>query len=125
MVENFVVQFGLSSDPDTTAKWKDSTIEDDLVTESNEVGYISFAMRGPNTRTTQLFINIADNKGLDTMGFAPFGFVDEAGMKVINSLNFEYQQRPDQGLLTNRGRKYWEAEFPDLDYIKSCTVKDE
>lgn len=73
-----MVQFGLAADPKATAKWK-KNIQDDPKNPdvSNEAGTITFATAGPNTRTTQLFVNLGNNAFLDGMGFTPFGKVIE------------------------------------------------
>src|SRR6267378_5769073 len=73
VVPSFVAQFGISAYPPVTAAWRGTDIKDDPVTQSNKKGYITFATSGPNTRTTQVFINLQDNTRLDKMGFAPFG----------------------------------------------------
>ena len=85
VVPGFVVQFGLSANPAVNKVWDQATIHDDPVIESNKRGSLVFATAGPNTRTTQLFINFADNTRLDGMGFAPFGTVVE-GMEVVDKI---------------------------------------
>lgn len=121
VVPNFVVQFGLAADPAITAKWQSQRLKDDPVTQSNLPGYITFATSGPNTRTTQLFINTGSNARLDGMGFAPFGKVIE-GMEVVQKINAEYGERPQQGLITREGTAYLRKNFPNLDFIKSVTL---
>jgi peptidyl-prolyl cis-trans isomerase A (cyclophilin A) len=120
IVPNFIVQFGMSGDPAMTRKW-DKNIPDDPVSQTNRTGSLTFATAGPNTRTTQLFINLRSNQMLDSQGFAPFGMVVE-GMSVVESFNKEYGERPDQGEIRNRGNAYLTAEFPRLDYIKKAEV---
>jgi peptidyl-prolyl cis-trans isomerase A (cyclophilin A) len=121
IVPGFVVQFGLSADPAVNRAWHNADIKDDPVTQSNKVGYLTFATAGPNTRTTQVFINLGDNSGLDRQGFAPFGRVT-SGMDVVQNLYSGYGEQPDQGAITNQGKAYTEKNFPKLDTIKSATI---
>ena len=81
---NFVVQFGLASDPAKTKKW-DKVIKDDPVVRTNSAGTIAFATMGPNTRTSQLFVNLRSNQMLDSQGFAPFARITE-GMALIDGV---------------------------------------
>jgi peptidyl-prolyl cis-trans isomerase A (cyclophilin A) len=111
----------MNGDPAVYAKWKDREIKDDKVTQSNREGMITFASRGPNTRTCQLFINLADNERLDDLGFAPFGKVLE-GLDVVKKITSEYGQRPQQPLIQEEGNAYLKKEFPKMDYIKKATV---
>jgi peptidyl-prolyl cis-trans isomerase A (cyclophilin A) len=120
VVPNFVVQFGIAGDPEVHAKWK-KEIRDDNVRQSNKRGTISFATRGPNTRTTQLFINLRDNANLDGMGFAPVGEVIE-GMDVVDSINPEYGEQPQQPLIEQMGNEYLKDAFPNLDYIEKAEI---
>ena len=121
VVPGFVVQFGLPADPAVGAKWFGSEFPDDPVKKSNEPGTISFATRGPNSRTTQVFINLGSNANLDGMGFAPFGEVTD-GFDIVKAINPEYDQQPDQGQIRSRGNAYLEPQFPRLDYIKKATL---
>lgn len=121
VIKGFVVQFGLNGDPTITSHWKPLAIKDDPVKESNKKGAITFATAGPNTRTTQVFINLGDNTRLDSMGFAPFGAVTE-GMEVVEKLLSEYGNSPDQDKITSRGNSYLEANFPRLDSIKGASL---
>jgi len=121
VVPNFVVQWGINKDPKISQKWSQNFIPDDPVKESNHLGYITYAKRGPDTRTTQLFINLADNASLDAMGFAPFGKVSE-GMEVVQNLYSGYGQTPDQNLIQLQGNDYLQSQFPQLDYIKTARV---
>ena len=121
VVPNFMVQFGISGDPNLNNVWRMARIADDPVKKSNSRGYITFATAGPNSRTTQVFINFQENAGLDGQGFAPFGKVVE-GMKVVDSIYSGYGERPDQGLLQTKGNNYLELSYPKLDYIKSAVI---
>jgi peptidyl-prolyl cis-trans isomerase A (cyclophilin A) len=128
VLRNFVVQFGISGDPAVSSRWRTATIPDDAVKESNRRGTITFATSGPNTRTTQVFINLADNVRLDGMGFAPFGRV-VSGMDVVDRLYDAYGEGtprgngPDQQLIESQGNAYLEGSFPRLDHIRSARVQ--
>ena len=125
VVKGFVVQFGVNGDPKINAAWRVSQIEDDRVKATNGRGYITFAKTSePNTRTTQVFINFKDNSGLDAQGFAPFGQVTK-GMEVVDAVNDEYGQKPDQRRIQLEGNAYLGQTFPNLDYIKSATIINE
>jgi len=127
VIPGFMCQFGIHGDPNVSAKWRAAAIPDDPVKGSNTRGTITFATAGPNTRTTQLFINFADNSNLDGMGFSPFGKVTE-GMDVVDKINGEYGEGaprgrgPDQGRVQGEGNTYLKKDFPNLDYIKSATI---
>jgi peptidyl-prolyl cis-trans isomerase A (cyclophilin A) len=122
VVPRFVVQFGLSGDPRVNHAWDSARIADDPVRQSNARGRLTFATAGPGTRTTQLFVNLKDNRGLDGMGFAPFGEVSAAGMAVVDAIYAGYGERPDQGRITAEGNAYLASEFPKLDYVKKAEV---
>lgn len=121
VVPGFVVQFGLSADPAVNRAWKNADIKDDRVTQSNHPGFLTFATAGPNTRTTQIFINLGNNTGLDNQGFAPFGQVT-SGMDVVQKLYGGYGDKPDQGLITSQGKAYIDKSFPNLDRIETATI---
>jgi peptidyl-prolyl cis-trans isomerase A (cyclophilin A) len=123
VVPKFVVQFGLPADPQIGRAWANANIKDDPVVKSNLTGYVTYAMGGPNTRTTQVFINLVDNARLDSMGFAPFGQVIE-GMDVVQQFYGGYGDNgPDQGRLTNEGKAYVEKNFPKLDTIITAHIE--
>ncbi len=122
IVPNFVVQFGLSANPEVNGVWRNANIKDDPATQSNKPGYITFATAGPNTRTTQLFINLGNNTFLDRQGFSPFGQVTQ-GMDVVQSLYGGYGESPDQGAITRQGKAYLDKSFPKLDCIKSASIR--
>lgn len=127
VIDNFMAQFGIHGHPDVAKAWKQARIKDDPVKESNKRGYLTFATAGPNTRTTQLFINFKDNGNLDKMGFAPFGKVVE-GMEIVDSWYKGYgegQPRgkgPAQGRVQNEGNTYLKKDFPELTYIKKASI---
>jgi len=125
VLPGFVVQFGLNANPAVTAVWKKATIKDDPRNQSNKPGTLVFATAGPNTRTTQLFINLNDNgSSLDSQGFTPFGQVDGDGMKVVGMLYDQYGDTAgmDQENITKGGEKYLATKWPKLDTIKSATL---
>ena len=123
----FMAQFGISGDPNVAGKWEEARIQDDPVMQHNTRGMISFATAGPNTRTTQLFINYADNSRLDAAGFSPFGQVT-SGMEVVDQLYADYGEGsprgmgPDQDRIQHEGNAYLNKEFPKLDYIKTARL---
>ncbi|MBI4419998.1 MAG: peptidylprolyl isomerase [Gemmatimonadetes bacterium] len=124
LVENFVVQFGLSGDPKVSSQWRDAMILDDSVKQSNKRGFVTYAMGGPNTRSTQLFINYRDNSALDGRGFAPIGEVVE-GMEIVDSLHKGYGEAPVQAKIRNEGNAYLDREFPKLDKIVRAYVMED
>ena len=129
VISGFMVQFGINGDPKISAPWRAAQIKDDPVKQSNKRGTISFATSGPNSRTTQAFINFADrNSFLDSMGFSPFGQVT-SGMDVVDALYSGYGEGapggrgPDQGRIQNEGNAYLVKSFPNLDYVKKATIE--
>ncbi len=128
VVEGFMVQFGVNGDPRILAVWRQARIADDPVRISNKRSFITFATAGPNTRTTQVFINFGDNHNLDAQGFAPFGQV-VSGMNVVDSLYNGYGEGaprgrgPDQSRLQAEGNAYLASGFANLDYIKKATIE--
>jgi peptidyl-prolyl cis-trans isomerase A (cyclophilin A) len=127
VISGFMVQFGINGDPKVSAVWHDANIKDDPVRQPNQRGMITFATAGPNTRTTQVFINFADNRALDRMGFAPFGRVI-SGMDVVDALYSGYGEGaprgngPDQQRVQSQGNAYLTHDFAKLDYIKKATI---
>lgn len=127
VIEGFMVQFGINGDPKVSSVWREARIKDDPVKQSNGRGYITFATAGPNTRTTQVFINFADNSALDNQGFAPFGKV-ASGMNVVDALYADYGEGapsgrgPAQERIQREGNAYLTGSFANLDYIKKATI---
>ena len=130
VISGFMAQFGIHGNPAVQSAWRNANIKDDPVKQSNRRGYVTFATAGPNTRTTQLFINYRDNAALDKQGFAPFGEVT-SGMSVVDKLHSGYGEGapsgkgPNQGRLNAEGNAYLNKEFPQLDYIKSATIVED
>ena len=128
VIPNFMAQFGLSAYPPVSAAWERATIKDDPVTQSNKRGYVTFATAGPNTRTTQVFINFKDNSRLDRDGFTPFGKIDDQGMKVVDMLYDLYGEGapngngPEQDKISKQGKPYLDKGWPKLDSIKTATL---
>jgi peptidyl-prolyl cis-trans isomerase A (cyclophilin A) len=128
VISGFMVQFGINGDPEISTPWRTATIKDDPVKQSNKRATITFATSGPNSRTSQVFINFADNSALDGQGFAPFGQVS-AGMNVVDALFSGYGEGaprgrgPDQGRIQREGNAYLGKDFPKLDYVKKATIE--
>ncbi len=123
VVPNFVVQFGISPYPAVSKAWEKATIPDDRVAAHNGRGAVSFAAAGPNSRTTQIFVNLADNLSLDSSGFAPVGEVT-SGMKVVDSLYSGYGDDPtaQQAEMQTQGNAWLAKSYPKLDSITSATI---
>jgi peptidyl-prolyl cis-trans isomerase A (cyclophilin A) len=123
VVPNFIVQFGIAADPAVTRKWKEPPLADDPVLQHNVRGTLVYATAGPNTRTTQLFINLVDNtRSLDPQGFAPFATVI-SGMDAVDAIYPGYGEAPQQPLIESQGNAYLQPQFPKLDYIRKATVQ--
>jgi len=128
VISGFMVQFGIHGDPKVSAPWREAQLKDDPVKQSNKRGYITYAMAGPNTRTSQVFINFGDNASLDSQGFSPFGRV-VSGMEVVDKLNAEYGEGaprgrgPDQSRMQMEGNAYLTKDFGRLDYVKKATIE--
>jgi peptidyl-prolyl cis-trans isomerase A (cyclophilin A) len=116
-----MVQFGIPGDPAKATEWRAKRIPDDKVTQSNTKGMVTFATAGPNTRTSQIFINYGNNQFLDSQGFSPFGKVVE-GMDIVEKIESKHGESPDQGRIQSQGNAYLMKSFPELDYIKKATV---
>ena len=128
VIEGFMAQFGMHADPYVTAAWRNHPIPDDPVAQSNLRGNLTFAATGlPDSRTTQVFINLVDNANLDEMGFAPVGQVVE-GMDVVDNLYSGYGEAapmgsgPLQQNIAARGNAYLSENFPELDYVEQASI---
>ncbi|MCB9707830.1 MAG: peptidylprolyl isomerase [Myxococcales bacterium] len=126
VIGGFMAQGGLHGNPQVNRVWRDARIEDDPVIQKNTRGMVSFATAGPGTRTTQFFINFADNSRLDSMGFSPFGKVRD--MKTVDALYAGYGEGapggsgPDQSRIHSEGNAYLKRDFPKLDYITQASI---
>lgn len=123
-IRGFVTQFGIAADTALTARWASQRIPDDSVTQSNRRGTLVFASGGPNTRTTQMFINLRDNARLDGLGFPPIGEI-VAGLDAVDAFYTGYgdgANAPNQGRITREGEAYLAANFPLLDRIEKATI---
>jgi len=122
VVPDFMVQWGINGDPEIQKNWVKANIKDDRVTQSNQRGFLTYAMSGQkNSRTTQMFINFKDNSFLDSKGFAPFGQVVD-GMDIVDAINSQYREQPDQGSVQESGNEYLNKNFPKLDYIRKAII---
>lgn len=132
VIRGFVAQFGLHGDTAVAEAWRERTIPDDTVGAENVRGTLTFARSGQDSRTTQLFFNLGDNRRLDTtdgFGFAPIGRVVE-GLHVLDALNPEYSgpagrelpDGPHQDSIWARGEAYLVEKFPNLDRIERARV---
>lgn len=130
VIRGFIVQFGINGDPAVNRDWATSGIPDEPSKQHNERGTIVFAKSGaPNSRTTQLFINLVDNTGsLDPQGFAPFGKV-VSGLDNVDNIYAGYGEMgpggpgPDPSQIQMQGNAYLTSKFPHLDYIKTATIE--
>ncbi|MFZ1809532.1 MAG: peptidylprolyl isomerase [Cyclobacteriaceae bacterium] len=126
--KDFIMQFGIAGEPEVAQVWEKVEIDDDPVVESNKRGYISFAMTAPDTRTTQVYINLSDNIELDEQGFAPLGYVVE-GMDVVDNIYSGYDENAGGGMrrgkqqkLFELGNTYLDKEFPKLDKLLDAEI---
>jgi peptidyl-prolyl cis-trans isomerase A (cyclophilin A) len=128
VIPGFMAQVGISGSPESNVVWRAARITDDPVKQSNTRGMVTFATSGPNSRTTQFFINFKNNARLDGMGFAPVGKVRDGSLATVDSLHGGYGEGaprgrgPNQGRLQKEGNTYLRADFPSLDYIKKASI---
>jgi cyclophilin family peptidyl-prolyl cis-trans isomerase len=119
VVPDFVIQFGLSPDPQVQQAMEERVLGDDSVRHTNAYGTLSYAAAGPNSRTTQIFFNVnkEGNSFLDEKGFAPFAEVVD-GFDVLERIYAGYGEKPDQGKIRKKGDEYLTQKFPNLTRIK-------
>jgi peptidyl-prolyl cis-trans isomerase A (cyclophilin A) len=121
VVPGFVAQWGVNDKKERNEWWDARPIADDPKHESNAKGTVTFAHSGPGTRSQQLFINLGNNKRLDTLGFVPVGRV-VSGMAVVDSIYGEYGENPDFHLISTLGNSYLRRMFPKVDYITRASA---
>ena len=124
----FIPQFGISADSRANELWRQLKMPDDPVKQSNLRGFVSYASDGRASRTTQVFINLTDNKKLDKTGFAPFARVVQ-GMDVVDAMYSGYGEvqalggsGPDAAKLETLGDEYAVRSYPRLDQIKTARI---
>jgi peptidyl-prolyl cis-trans isomerase A (cyclophilin A) len=124
VIPGFMAQGGMSGDPALQKIWGRNNINDDPVKQSNKRGFVTFAKTAaPNSRSTQIFINYADNSSLDSQGFAPFGQVT-SGMELVDKFeSYGRNNVPDQNMITNEGNAYLQRDYPKLTVIKKATIE--
>jgi homoserine O-acetyltransferase len=119
------VQFGINGDPKTAQQQRQVTVPDDTLKQHNTRGFVAFSNTGPDTRSTQVYINLGDNTARNDIeaGFAPFGQVVE-GMEVVEKLYGGYGEHSGGGMRAGHqdemfegGNAYLDREFPKLDKL--------
>jgi homoserine O-acetyltransferase len=122
-------QFGIAGTPQVAAIWRDRAIKDDPVKASNTRGSFAFAMTGPDTRTTQIYICKTDMSAQDKDGFAPLGTVVD-GMDVVDRLYEGYGETAGGGMRGGRqgrifaeGNTHLDRDFPKLDKLLRATIQ--
>ena len=131
VIPGFIVQFGINGDPSVQSQWRGQNLKDDPVKVTNSRGTVVFATAGPNSRTTQLFINTRaqGNTFLDNQGFSPIGKVIE-GMDVVDKMYAGYGEGapagkgPNQGKIQLQGNAYLTQSFPKLSYFSKATFEN-
>mmetsp|Transcript_99426 Transcript_99426/g.186795 ORF Transcript_99426/g.186795 Transcript_99426/m.186795 type:complete len:290 (+) Transcript_99426:91-960(+) len=128
VISGFMAQFGIARDPAVTSKWTSKVLKDDPDRKvQNKRGRVTFATAGKDTRSTQIFINFADNGYLDSQGFTPFGEVI-SGLDVVDKLYGGYGEGaplgkgPSQSMTEAQGNKYLDSSFPKLSGIQTIRV---
>ncbi len=129
VIEGFMAQFGINGNPELAALLGESKFLDDPLVESNTRGKMTFAKTSqPDSRSTQIFINLVPNTNLDALGFSPFGEIVE-GMEVVDQLYSGYGEGapngtgPSQGRIQTEGNDYLNDGFPNLDYVERASIE--
>ena len=124
----YIVQFGIAGDPAIAQRWRDQRFPDDSVRHTNLRGVVAYAMTGPDTRTTQIYINLRDNTQLDAQGFSPIGEVVR-GMDVVDALYAGYGETSGGGMRNGKqapmfeeGNAYLDRNYPKLDHLRRAVV---
>jgi len=130
--KGYIAQFGLHGEPAVNAAWKGRFLKDDPPKSENTRGTFAFSYMGPgkpDTRNTQIYINLADNSRNNVEPFTVLGRVVE-GLPVLDSLYAGYGENSGAGVRQGRqgpleagGNAYMDREFPLLDRILRVTVK--
>ena len=129
VLPKYIAQFGIHGDPAISGKWHEATLDDDPVKQKNTRGRLTFAKGGPNSRTTNLFLNLKDSTSLDSQGFAPIGEVVD-GMEIADQLHSGYGdgapkgRGPSQKKIYEEGNAFLKKDFKDLDFIKSAKIAE-
>jgi len=127
VLPGFIAQFGVHRDFNVQATWRNLFIVDDPQKEKNLRGTLAFAKSGPNTRATEIFINLADNRALDDQNFVPFARIVQ-GIEVIDKFYAGYGEMRPEGKWIDRARveeetnEYLVQRFPKLDYITKAQI---
>lgn len=127
MYDIYIAQFGIGATPAIHERWG-APVRDDPVKASNVRGTLSFAMSGPNTRTTQLFLNTGDSSKVLDGDFAPIARV-VSGIEAIDKIYVVGEgspkgKGPQQHQITTQGNAYLDREFPDLTRVVSARLVD-
>jgi cyclophilin family peptidyl-prolyl cis-trans isomerase len=119
---SFVAQFGLSANPAIQARWQKVPLKDEKVVKSNLLGWVGFAANGADSRTTQVYINLKDNKSLDVQGFPPFGEVSR-GIGGLARIYGGYGDKPTEPRILQGGAAYLKRSFPLMDYVVKAVIE--
>ena len=128
-VNDQYAQFGFSGRPALDSVWMPRKLPDEPVRASNERGVVTFARAGPASRNFVMFINVTDNRFLDTWsgdgvaGFPPVGRV-VSGLEVAELLESEHGDRivPLEDSILARGNAFLDGRFPGLDSIVTAEI---